>query len=208
MLSYTESHLDIKKVAKIIKEGSTICYPTETLYGLGCNCEDQRAIDKIYDIKKREKEKNFTLLFKDLNMLSDNCETSDSEARLINKFSPGPFSIVLKVKKQSSINSKIISPNKEVCCRISSHPFVIRLFEVLDTPIVSTSANLSGNNNIFLFKTIYNTFHNLVDCIIDYGDINKSLGSTIVKETSSDLAIIREGDLSSSLIMDFYDGKS
>ena len=167
MLSYTESHLDIKKVAKIIKEGSTICYPTETLYGLGCNCEDQRAIDKIYDIKKREKEKNFTLLFKDLNMLSDNCETSDSETRLINKFSPGPFSILLKVKKQSSINSKIISANKEVCCRISSHPFVIRLFEVLDTPIVSTSANLSGNNNIFLFKTIYNTFHNLVDYAIN-----------------------------------------
>ena len=78
----------------------------------------------------------------------------------------------------------------------------------INIPIISTSANVSGNKNIFLFKTIYNTFHNLVDSIIDYGDIEKSLGSTIVKATERELLIIRDGDLESKKIKDFYNGKS
>ena len=102
----------------------------------------------------------------------------------------------------------MVSSKNEVCCRISSHPFVTSLFELLDCPIISTSANVSGNKNIFLFKTIYNTFHNLVDCMIDYGDIEKSLGSTIVKNTKNSLVIIREGDLDSKNIKEFYNGKN
>ena len=75
----------------------------------------------------------------------------------------------------------LVGLNNKINCRVSSHPFVVKLFEFLDVPIISTSANISGKENIFSFKTIYNTFHDLVDIIVDNGDINKSLGSTIIE---------------------------
>ena len=180
MLVYNQSQVDPIKILSLIKSGSILCYPTETLYGLGCSADNEDAIKKIYEIKKREEEKNFTLLFKDLEMIKDFCNLEYWDEELILKFSPGPFSILLQAKESKSIDRRLVSSKNEVCCRISSHPFVTSLFELLDCPIISTSANVSGNKNIFLFKTIYNTFHNLVVCIIDYGDIEKSLGSTIV----------------------------
>lgn len=192
----------------LLKDGGVFCYPTETLYGLGCLANNKKAIEKIYEIKKREKEKNFTLLFKDLNMIKNYCNPTGIDERLISEFSPGPFSILLEAKEESLINKEIISDNNEICCRISSHEFVDKLFNFGNFPIISTSANVSGNKNIFLFKTIYNTFHNLVDSIIDYGDIEESLGSTIVKATKNGLLIIRKGDLDSNRIKEFYDGKS
>jgi len=208
LLVYNKSEIHFDNIVKSLKSGSTICYPTETLYGIGCIANNHEAIEKIYEIKKRDLEKNFTLLFKDFDMISKHCNIRDIERKLILHFSPGPFSILLEAKEDSIIDSRVINSNQRICCRISPHIFVKTLFKFIDFPIISTSANISGNKNIFLFKTIYNTFDNLVDCIIDYGDINESLGSTIVKDTIGDLAIIREGDLSSNLIMDFYNGKS
>ena len=203
MLVYNQSQVDPIKIISLIKSGLVLCYPTETLYGLGCSADNEDAIKKIYEIKKREEEKNFTLLFKDLEMIKDFCNLEYYDEELILKFSPGPFSILLQAKESRSIDRRLVSSKNEVCCRISSS-----LFELLDCPIISTSANVSGNKNIFLFKTIYNTFHNLVDCMIDYGDIEKSLGSTIVKNTKNGLIIIREGDLDSKNIKEFYNGKN
>tara|TARA_B110000438_G_scaffold303367_2_gene364516 strand:+ start:3581 stop:4207 length:627 start_codon:yes stop_codon:yes gene_type:complete len=208
LLTYSQSQLDIEEIAILFRNGSTVCYPTETLYGLGCSANSRAGIEKIYDIKKRDNEKNFTLLFKDIQMINNHCILKNQETELIQEFSPGPFAILLDIKETSAIDNKIVSPSGEICCRISSHPFVKLLFNYIDFPIVSTSANLSGNKNIFLFKTIYNNFHNLVDCIIDYGDIAESLGSSIIKNTENAAIIIREGDLSSKRIEDFYNGKS
>ena len=91
---------------------------------------------------------------------------------------------------------------------MSSHPFVIRLFEFLDVPIISTSANISGKENIFSFKTIYNTFHNLVDIIIDGGDIEESAGSTIIEINKDDMKLIREGDIKEKEITVFLNGRN
>ena len=98
--------------------------------------------------------------------------------------------------------------NNKINCRVSSHPFVVKLFEFLDVPIISTSANISGKENIFSFKTIYNTFHNLVDIIVDNGDINKSLGSTIIEIDCDNLKVLREGDIKEKDIMVFLHGRN
>ena len=208
MQVYKKSHIDYNKIAKSLNSGLTICYPTETLYGIGCLANNDQGIKEIYKIKKRDKEKNFTLLFKDFQMIQKYCNIEDIEKKLIEKFSPGPFSILLDAKKSCDIDTRVIGSNNKICCRVSPHNFVKTLFKFVDFPIISTSANISGNKNIFLFKTIYNTFHNLVDCIIDYGDISESLGSTIVTNTIEGLKIIRNGDLDSKIIKDFYNGQN
>ena len=83
-----------------------------------------------------------------------------------------------------------------------------KLFEFLDVPIISTSANISGKENIFSFKTIYNTFHNLVDIIIDGGDIEESAGSTIIEINKDDMKLIREGDIKEKEITVFLNGRN
>ncbi len=191
-----------------IKNGKTICYPTETLYGLGCVIDNDEAIGKLYKIKSREKEKRFSILFKDLNMVEEFCDLNTTERDLIDNFMPGPLSILLKTKNNNSIRGSLVGLNNKINCRVSSHPFVIRLFEFLDVPIISTSANISGKENIFSFKTIYNTFHNLVDIIIDGGDIEESAGSTIIEINKDDMKLIREGDIKEKEITVFLNGRN
>ena len=191
-----------------IKNGKTICYPTETLYGLGCVIDNDEAIDKLYKIKSREKEKRFSILFKDLDMVEKFCDLNTTERDLIENFMPGPLSMLLRIKNDSSIRGSLVGLNNKINCRVSSHPFVIKLFEFLDVPIISTSANISGKENIFSFKTIYNTFHDLVDIIVDNGDINKSLGSTIIEIDCDNLKVLREGDIKEKDIMVFLHGRN
>ena len=191
-----------------IKNGKTICYPTETLYGLGCVIDNDEAIGKLYKIKSREKEKRFSILFKDLNMVEEFCDLNTTERDLIDNFMPGPLSILLKTKNNNSIRGSLVGLNNKINCRVSSHPFVMRLFEFLDVPIISTSANISGKENIFSFKTIYNTFHNLVDIIIDGGDIEESAGSTIIEINKDDMKLIREGDIKEKEITVFLNGRN
>jgi len=199
---------DFASLVDNIKRGKTLCYPTETIYGLGCIISNAQAIEKIYQIKSREKEKKFSILFKDIKMVKKFCKLNAIEKDLIMKFTPGPLSILLKIKNTNLVLNSLIGEDSKINCRISSHPFVINLFELLDVPIVSTSANLSRDKNIFSFKTIYSTFHNLVDIIINAGDIKESLGSTIVEIENDGIKIIREGDIKEKEIMVFLHGRN
>jgi L-threonylcarbamoyladenylate synthase len=202
------NQVDYCSLSNSIKNGKTICYPTETLYGLGCVIDNDEAIGKLYKIKSREKEKRFSILFKDLNMVEEFCGLNTTERDLIENFMPGPLSMLLKIKNDNSIRGSLVGLNNKINCRVSSHPFVIKLFEFLDVPIISTSANISGKENIFSFKTIYNTFHNLVDIIIDGGDIEESAGSTIIEINKDDMKLIREGDIKEKEITVFLNGRN
>ena len=202
------NQVDYCSLSNSIKNGKTICYPTETLYGLGCVIDNDEAIGKLYKIKSREKGKRFSILFKDLNMVEEFCGLNTTERDLIENFMPGPLSMLLKIKNDNSIRGSLVGLNNKINCRVSSHPFVIKLFEFLDVPIISTSANISGKENIFSFKTIYNTFHNLVDIIIDGGDIEESAGSTIIEINKDDMKLIREGDIKEKEITVFLNGRN
>ncbi|MEE2975596.1 MAG: L-threonylcarbamoyladenylate synthase [Thermodesulfobacteriota bacterium] len=191
-----------------IKNGKTICYPTETLYGLGCAIDNDQAIAKLYEIKSREKEKKFSILFKDIKMLETYCEFNDTEKDLILHFMPGPLSMLLTIRDKNLIKDSLIGSNNKINCRVSSHPFIINLFQHLDVPIISTSANISGEKNMFTFKKIYNTFHDLVDIIIDDGNIKSSSGSTIIELNGKEIKIIREGDIKEKDIMVFLHGRN
>ena len=79
MSVYIKSDIDYQKHISLLKNGGVFCYPTETLYGLGCLANNEEAIEKIYKIKQRDKEKNLTLIFKDLNMIEDLCSPTDIE---------------------------------------------------------------------------------------------------------------------------------
>ena len=150
--------IDFDKISDLIKEGSIFCYPTDTLYGLGCRYDNKTSIEKIISLKGREKNHFFTLLFKDSKMLNNFFSISELEKNIINKFLPGKLSILLTPKDKNMFYNNFIGLDDKVSCRISSDSFTKEIYNKIDFPIVSTSANISGNENLFNISDIINTF--------------------------------------------------
>lgn len=126
-------------------------------------------------------------------MLAEYVEVNKKASILIERFLPGPLTIVLRERKEFP---KLISAgSKKIAVRISRHPFVMNLFNFIDFPITSTSANISGDRNLLEFNQILETFNEKVDLIVDSGNIPPSKGSTIVDLTTDPPQILREGDI-------------
>jgi L-threonylcarbamoyladenylate synthase len=182
--------------AELLNKGGTIIYPTETLYGLGGISTNEHAFLNIFEIKKRSITKPFPVLVKDTDMLMEYALIPDKAGILIQKFWPGPLTLILNIRKNVFPDLVNITKNiNKVGFRVSSHYFLKNLFKFIYQPIISTSANISGTENIFSADELQTVFKNRVDLIIDSGSISASKGSTIVDCTVSPLQIVREGDI-------------
>lgn len=186
----------VEIAAKVLMSGGTIIYPTETLYGLGGISTDERCYSSIFRIKSRPINKPFPVLVKDINMLMKYAYISEKAKILIEKFWPGPLTLILKSKKNVfPISPHISKLSNNVGFRVSAHSFVKKLFELVDKPIISTSANISGEENLYTFADLKSVFNNKVDLIINSGTISASKGSTIVDCSNNPPKVIREGDI-------------
>ncbi|MGH7889777.1 MAG: L-threonylcarbamoyladenylate synthase [Thermodesulfobacteriota bacterium] len=183
-----------KKAVSVLKAGGIIIYPTETLYGLGALALNEESVEKAFHIKGRPVGKPIPILVKDKRMLSEVAEVTDKAAILIDKFLPGPLTLVLQEKER--FPTLITAGTGKIAVRISRHSFVERLFGLLDQPITSTSANTSGEENLFDVSEIRKTFEGKVELIVDSGNLPPSKGSTVVDLSIDPPSIIREGDIS------------
>ncbi len=183
-----------KYAASILKSGGVIIYPTETLYGIGALATNERSVKSIFEIKGRPYGKPFPLLVKDKNMLADTAELNQTASLLVDAFLPGALTLILKDK--SNLPKLTASDAGKIAVRISNHLFVRGLFEHISDPIVSTSANASGGDNLLDFEEIYRLFNGKVDLIVNSDKISPSKGSTIVDVTVIPPVIIRKGDIS------------
>ncbi len=180
---------DYKKIKDILEKGGIFIYPTETIYGIGGNALIESVYDRIKKIKQRDDKKNFIWLFKDIDMMRKFTFINAKEEQLIKKYHPGPLTIILKSK---------IENFDYIACRISPHPFLNKLFELINFPIISTSANISNQQYIHKFDLIYSIFSKKVDVLVE-DDIenkdNNALPSTIVKVENNKIIILREGKI-------------
>jgi len=190
-----------KIVASVLNNGGIIIYPTETLYGLGALAVNEESAKKVFDIKGRLQANPIPILVRDKEMLSEYVVVTDEANRLIEKFLPGPLTLVLKEKK--NLPYLISAGTGTIAIRISGHPFVKRLFDFLFQPLTSTSANISGQENLFSFDEIYKTFNSKVELIVDSGNLPRSKGSTVIDLTVKPAFIIRKGDISSVRLKEF-----
>ena len=190
-----------KIVASVLNSGGIIIYPTETLYGLGALAVDEESVNNIFSIKGRIHGNPIPILVRDKEMLSEYVVVTDEANRLIEKFLPGPLTLVLKEKK--NLPHFISAGTGNIAIRISRHAFVRRLFDFLSKPITSTSANISGRENLLSFDEIYETFKSKVELIVDSGNIPQSKGSTVIDLTVNPALLIREGDISGERLKEF-----
>lgn len=178
-------------------DGRTIIYPTETGYAIGCDALNAEAVERLFRVKQRGRQKTMLILVQDRSLLDDLVSgISDTHRRAMNRYWPGPLTIVFDARPGIFPESLVSGKPSSVAIRISSHPFTVRLLDQFRRPIVCTSANLSGESNPSSLADIPEPILKGADYVIDAGELPPSLGATIVRVETGRLRTVRQGDLS------------
>ena len=183
----------INEVVKTLENGGLIIYPSDTVYALGCDINNIKAMEKLAQIKKTRLDKaQFSIICNDLSHLSAFTKPINTAVfRLLKNHVPGPFTFILEANKSLPLAYK---GNKTIGIRVPDHPIPQLIVEKLGHPIASTS--IKDDDEVIEYTTdpelIVEKYDHLVDIVIDsgYGD---NLASTIVDVTSGEPEIIREG---------------
>lgn len=184
----------IEQAVEVLKKGGIIIYPTDTVYGLGCDITNQKAIERICKIRGIKPEKaNFSFICSDLSHISDFIKPIDTTVfRLLKKALPGPFTFIFNANNNVP---KLLSSNKKtVGIRVPDNNIAREIVRILGNPILSTS--IKDDDELIEYSTdpelIHEKYEELVDLVIDggYGD---NLASTVVDCTSGEFEVIREG---------------
>ena len=156
---------ELKNSLETLKANKVLLYPTDTIWGLGCDATDIKAVSKIYTIKKREESKSLIVLVDSLDMLKDYVEKIPVKALKVLKTAQKPTTIIYKTPKGLAKN--IIAKDNTVAIRIVQDEFCKKLIKKLRKPIVSTSANISDENTPMSFKEIEPVILNAVDYVVN-----------------------------------------
>lgn len=185
----------VEKGIAVLKQGGTVAYPTDTVYGLGGYPGLCRAVKRIYQIKKRPYNMALPLLLADTAQISDVAHPVPQVAwLLVRRFLPGALTIVLH--KSDSVPDIVTGGGRKVAVRIPSHPIPIALIEGLETPIVGTSANLSGKPSALTADDVCAQLGDKIDLVIDGGRCPGGRESTVVDATEESPVVLREGAIS------------
>lgn len=200
-ITSVDAHLPDKKAietaARILKNGGLVAFPTETVYGIGANYNDAKAIKKLYEIKKRPLNKPFTVHISNLDMITEmGCEITPQAEKLVKKFWPGPLTIILPIVKGGKIGF-----------RMPKNVIAIELIEKSGVPVVAPSANLSGNKPPSRAEEILKDFDGKIDLILDGGETQIGTESTVVDLTEEPFRILRKGAISSGDIYQTVNGE-
>lgn len=184
---------EIEKIVKVLQNGGLVIYPTDTVYGLGCDITNTKALEKVAKIKKVKPEKaNFSFVCNDLSHLSDYVKQIDTATyKILKRALPGPYTFVLP---GSNSLPKAYKKRKTVGIRVPDNNIARAIVEALGNPIVSTS--IHDEDEVLEYTTdpelIFEKWQNIVDVVIDggYGDNH---ASTVIDLTTDEPEVLREG---------------
>ncbi|MFK5878677.1 MAG: L-threonylcarbamoyladenylate synthase [Flavobacteriaceae bacterium] len=172
--------LEIKKALKSLNESKTILYPTDTVWGIGCDATDEKAVEKIYKLKQRSESKSLIVLVDSWEMLLNYVEVIPEKVSCILTGSSKPTTVIYNNPKRLAKN--VIASDNTVAIRIVNDGFAYELIKQFGMPIVSSSANISGEPNPKSFEEINPSLLDSVDYIVNLPLENKSgIASQIVK---------------------------
>ncbi|MDB4264493.1 L-threonylcarbamoyladenylate synthase [bacterium] len=191
---------EIKRVVEVLRKGGLVIYPTDTVYGLGCDITNSKALEKIARIKGIKLAKaNWSFICTDLSNLSDYVRQIDTATfKILKRALPGPYTFILPGNNNLP---KEFKKKKTVGIRVPDNSIVKALVEGLGNPIVSTS--IRDDDDVLEYTTdpelIFDKWKNLVDVVID-GGYGGNIGSTIIDVSSGQAEVIREGKGSLDII--------
>ena len=190
---------NIKKAKKYLDKNDCVAVPTETVYGLAGNAYSNIAVKKIFNLKKRPKNNPLIVHYLDINKLKDDCHINDNFIKLYNKFSPGPITFILKLKKGSKISKFVTNKQTSLAVRFPKHPLFRKLLKVLNYPLAAPSANISTRLSSVKASDVVEEFGSKIKYVLDGGRCQIGLESTIINLLSKP-TILRFGGLDISKI--------
>ena len=190
---------NIKKAKKYLDKNHCVAVPTETVYGLAGNAYSDLSVKKIFRLKKRPMNNPLIVHYSDINKLKDDCHINDNFIKLYNKFSPGPITFILKLKKDTKISKFVTNKQKSLAVRFPKHSLFKKLLKNLDYPLAAPSANISTKLSSVKASDVIEEFGARIKYVLDGGKCQIGLESTIINLLGKP-TILRFGGLDISKI--------
>jgi L-threonylcarbamoyladenylate synthase len=182
----------VDKASRTLTRGGIVAYPTETFYGLGVKYDDHAALKRLYALKKRPREKAMPLIIGGEGMLNLLVSSIPVEAeRLIQRFWPGPLTLVMKAR--AGLSEFLTANTGKVAVRMPGQSFALDLARALSFPVTATSANISSEPPAENVGAVIAYFTDALDLVVDCGETPGGAPSTIVDVTGGDIEIVRPG---------------
>ena len=182
----------LNKAVKVIKKGGVVISPTDTVYGILADATNKKAVEKIFKIKKRSRQKTLPVFVKDIKMAKQIAEIDKKQEKILKKYWPGKYTFILNSKLKTQ-NSKLLTKNGTIALRVPKYKFLNDLLKKINRPLAQTSVNISGEPPMtkisdikeFIRRTGFRML------IVDGGDSRNSKPSKIIDLTSKRLTRLR-----------------
>ena len=182
----------IEKASQIINQGGIAVFPTDTVYGIGCNPYNKDSVRKIYEIKSRDISKSFPVLVYSKEIAEKIAFFDEFTKKIVKRFWPGPLTIILKLTDENLKES--LNVTDKIAIRVPNHKCTLELLKKCNF-LVGTSANISGHSSFTNPDECFNSIQKY-DIFIDGGIIASKAESTVIEIENEKIKIIREGSLS------------
>ncbi len=180
----------ILKVVDILKNGGVVVYPTDTYYGIGCDIMNKKAIERIYQIKQRNKSKPFSFICSDLKNISFYAKVSNYAYKTMKRLLPGPYTFILEGSKL--VPKIMLTKRKTAGIRVPDNPICLALVKELGNPVITTSATMPDGTIFHDASLIHDYFGNRVDVVVD-GSIVPGQPSSVILMINDIPEVIRKG---------------
>ena len=197
----------IQQACKILSNGEILAIPSETVYGLGADATSDSAISRIYKLKKRPHINPLILHVSNIKMVEQFAETNTLFYSLSKYFWPGPLTVILNQKKNNEISKLATSNLSSVAVRLPDNKIFQNIIEKFNNPIAAPSANISGNISPTNPYHVYEDFGEEIKLIIDGGQSEKGVESTVIDIRSNDIIILRHGPITQKMLENRVDCK-
>jgi len=197
----------IEEAIGSIKKGEVVVCPTDTIYGLIADAQNEKAVKKIFKIKKRKKKKALPIFIKDVKMAEKLALINKEQKFFLKKAWPGGITVVLKRKKSYYLPEVLFGGTETIGLRIPRYKLINILIKEVNRPLVGTSANISGKPGLNKIGKVLNQFKGRKfqpNLMIDAGNLKKNKPSTIIDLTGRNSKILRAGGLSKKELLKKY----
>lgn len=191
METIKENNINVEELVTALENGAVLVLPTDTVYGLVCDAKNEKAVEKIFEIKKRDKLKPLPVFVKDIKMAKEYAVLNAEQEDFLKSKWPGATTVVLEGRKGLS---QLVYKDNTIALRQPNYKLILDIIELFKKPLAQTSANIAGLDATTDIKKVLEYFNNheiVPDIIIDAGELPKNKPSAIIDLSTKDIKIIR-----------------
>jgi len=167
----------IERVVRILRDGGVIAYPTDTTYGIGCSIFNKKGIERIYQMKHRDRKKPFSFICPSLSEVTRYARVNNFAFKILKRYLPGPYTFVLEATRD--VPDLLLTRQKTAGIRIPDNRICLDIVQMLGNPIITTSANLTGEEPVGDPELIDMNFGNQLDLVVDGGVLTTDVSSVV-----------------------------